>query len=152
MRLFVRRNTGLGFMVAIVVAACSGGLRTTGPDARDATLANPDEGTAAGDVGHDAVATNGESGGSVEKPEAASAMRDVEFSSVDGHEIGTQTNRQDGALDTSTGTDGCSNVAEGDACVEGDVPCPPHGCLDCASWKCSGGRWVLHMDCLWICP
>ena len=53
----MRRDTGLAFTVAILVAACGGGLRMTGADAR---VANPDEASTVGEVGLDAATTRDE--------------------------------------------------------------------------------------------
>ena len=147
MRHFVRRDTGLTFTVAILVAACGGGLRVTGADARGAGFANPDEGPTVGDVEPDAVTSNSESDGSIDSSDAADAVWAAECSPVDGDEIGPQ----DEAQDTITGRDACINIIAGDACVESDVPCPRE-CMQCLRWECTDGRWVLSRLCLSMCP
>ena len=55
------------------------------------------------------------------------------------------------AQDTITGRDACTNVFAGDACVEGDVPCPLD-CMQCLLWECTDGRWILSRLCLSMCP
>ena len=87
---FVRRDTSFAFTLAILVAACGGGLRVTGADARGDRFANPDEGPTVGDVGLDAVTSNSESDVSIDSSDAAAAVWATECSPVDGDKIGPQ--------------------------------------------------------------
>ena len=144
-------STGLTFTVAILVAACGGGLRVTGADARGDGFANPEEGRTVGDVEPDAVTSNSESDGSIDGSDAAGAVWAAECSPVDGDKIGPQVETGDEAQDTLTGTDACINIIPGDACVAGDVPCPLE-CMLCVRWECTDGRWVLSRLCLLMCP
>ena len=86
--------------------------------------------------------------------DAASVVRDAQTLPADGDGTLSQIAGLDSAMDTGTEeteTDACINAFPGEACVDGDVPCPAPLCDGCAFWDCSDGQWVLKHACLYIC-
>ena len=143
-------HPGFGLLVAIAIAACSGGLKMT--DARDAALDHPNQANTAGEVGSDTIAMAAEDGSSVESADGAAV--DAESSPADSDDSVPQVDGRDGAPDMSAerpGTDACINPVEGEACVDGDIPCPTDPCLGCERWECSDGQWYVEWVCGIIC-
>ena len=143
-------QTGFGFLLVIAIAACSGGLKMT--DARDVSVKHPDQANAEGEVGGGTLANAAEDGSSVESADGAAV--DAESSPADGDDGVPQAAGRDGAPDVSAEkpeTVACVNAVEGEACVDGDIPCQIGQCAGCVVWACSDGQWFYREVCGLVC-